>query len=345
MRKEKASYAWGLVVLLFLVVGYFFFLYGEKSEETKKEGPIRIGVSLYRFDDTFISGIKKEIENYVKLYEKEHKIRINLEILDASGSQILQNKQIDRFISLKYDVLLINPVERTDASTIIDKVLRAKIPMIFFNRQPVEDDMNRDESLFYVGSAPKSAAVLEGKILVDAYQRDKSSLDLNGDGFVGYILLEGEPSHQDSLVRTEWSTKTVKDGGVPIIKLAGGVANWDRNQAAALMETWLKKYGDEIELVLSNNDDMALGAIDALEGIGRAGIVKVVGIDGTAAGLEALEEGKLLGTVANDSSEYARALIEIAIAKHQQRSLPQDIEKKVRKGKYYYTEQFSVTKE
>lgn len=326
-----------------LILSVILFLYGEGKEKGDKNGPIRIGVSLYRSDDTFISGIKREIENYVKIYEKEHKIRINLEILDASGSQIIQNKQIDRYIALKYDVLLINPVERTDASTIIDKALRAKIPLIFFNRQPVEDDMNRDEGLFYVGSDPKAAAVLEGKIIVDAYKKDSSSLDLNGDGFVGYILLEGEPSHQDSLVRTEWSTKTVKNGGVPIIKLAGGVANWDRNQAAALMEGWLSKYGDEIELVLSNNDDMALGAIDTLESVGKAGKVKVVGIDGTLAGLEALKKGNLLGTVANDSSEYARVLIEIAVAKHLGRSLPQEIEEKVIKRKYYFTEQYSVT--
>lgn len=338
-------YSIGIFSMVILCVLFFaLFWYGEGKEKNRRNEPIRIGVSLYRFDDTFIYGLKKEIEDYVKAYEKNKKVRINLEISDAAGSQIIQNKQIDRFISLKYDVLLINPVDRADASTVIDKVLRAKIPVIFFNREPVEDDMNRDKELFYVGSDPKTSAVLEGSILVEAYRKGQRNLDLNGDGFVAYLLLEGEPSHQDSLVRTEWSTKTLKDGGVPIIKLAGGVANWDRNQAAALMEGWIKKYGDEIELVLSNNDDMALGAIDTLIANGKTGRVKVVGIDGTEAALEALKEGQLLGTVANDRKEYAKAMVEIAISKHTGMKPPKEIEEKIIKGKYYYTRQFSITK-
>ena len=90
-----------------------------------------------------------------------------------------------------------------------------------------------------------------------------------GDGTVSYVLLEGESSHQDSLIRTEWSIQTLKDGGVPIERITGGIANWERSQASALMEQWLDEYPGEIELVIANNDDMALGAIDAM---GRAGV-------------------------------------------------------------------------
>ena len=129
-----------------------------------------------------------------------------------------------------------------------------------------------------------------------------------------YVLLEGESSHQDSLIRTEWSVQTIKDQGVPIEKLTGGIANWDRNQASALMEQWMKEYPDEIELVICNNDDMALGAVDAID---RENIMKkiaVVGIDGTPAGLEALNAGKLLGTVSQDINAYADAVFKSALA-------------------------------
>ncbi|MFR4578709.1 MAG: hypothetical protein ACLT76_02770 [Clostridium fessum] len=71
---------------------------------------------------------------------------------------------------------------------------------------------------------------------MDAYQENPGSLDLNEDGTVGYVMLEGERSHQDSLIRTEWSVQTMRDGGIPLEKLTGGSANWDRSQAAALME-------------------------------------------------------------------------------------------------------------
>ena len=146
---------------------------------------------------------------------------------------------------------------------------------------------------------------------MDGYRENPGKLDLNGDGVVSYVLLEGESSHQDSLIRTEWSVQTLKDGGVPIEKLTGGIANWERSQASALMEQWLEKYPGRIELVICNNDDMALGAIDAMERAGMEGIA-VVGIDGTTPGLAAVESGKLMGTVAIDRAQYAGAILTIA---------------------------------
>ena len=155
--------------------------------------------------------------------------------------------------------------------------------------------------------------MLEGQILVDAYRKNPSTLDRNGDGVVSYVLLEGETNHQDSLIRTEWSIQTLKDGGVPIRRITSGIANWERNQASALMEEWLSDYGDEIELVICNNDDMALGAIDAIKRAGiMAGTIKLVGIDGTPAGQEAFREGKLFGTVESDREAYAKRIFDTA---------------------------------
>lgn len=343
--KKKAVIITVLVLIVVIITGVVVFLFNKNSKETADKKTIRIGVSLYRFNDTFISSIKKEMENYVKYYEKGNKIKLNMEIVDAGGSQFTQNKQVDRFISLNYDVICINPVERADASVIIDKALAADIPVVFFNREPVEDDMKRSDKFCYVGADAKESAVLEGKILVDAYNEDKAILDLNGDGEVSYILLEGEASHQDSIVRTEWSIKTLKDGGVPIKKLAGDIANWDRNQAAALMENWAKKYGSEIELILSNNDDMALGAIDIIKNDKTFKNVKVVGVDATAPALESIKKGELFGSVSSDKPEYARAIIEFAISKATGDELPEDIKNKAVDGKYYNVSQYIVTVE
>ena len=282
---------------------------GDPQEEEKTS--IRIGVSLYRGDDTFINNIRSELEAKAKEYEQEKGIKVTLDIQDAKGSQNTQNNQVERFISLGCDVLCINPVDRMDASVIIDKAMTAEVPVVFFNRQPVEEDMDRWDKLYYIGVDAKETATLQGRMVVDLYREQPEAIDLNGDGVVSYVLLEGESSHQDSLIRTEWSIKTLKDGGVPIEKITGGIANWERSQASALMEQWLNEYPDTIELVVSNNDDMALGAIDALD---RAGIkgVNVVGTDGTVPGLEALENGKLLGTVSANKEIYGSAIIEIA---------------------------------
>lgn len=280
-----------------------------RNEEEKNS--LRIGISLYRGDDTFINNLCNIIEEKAKEYERGNGIKVTLDIQDAKGSQNTQNNQVERFIALDCDVLCINLVDRMDASVIIDRAMTAGVPVVFFNRQPVEEDMNRWNQLYYVGVDAKETAILQGKMVVDLYKAHPETIDRNGDGVVSYVMLEGETSHQDSLIRTEWSVQTLKDGGVPIEKITGGIANWERSQASALMEQWLLEYPDTIELVISNNDDMALGAIDALERAQVTG-VNIIGIDGTIPGLEALENGSLLGTVSANKEVYASAIVELA---------------------------------
>lgn len=306
------------------------------NQKDEQKTSIRIGISLYRGDDTFINNIRSEIEDKAKDYERENGIKVTLDIQDAKGSQNTQNNQVDRFISLGCDVLCINPVDRMEASGMIEKAIAAKVPVVFFNRQPVEEDMNRWDRLYYIGVDAKETAMLQGQMVVDLYQENPSAVDLNGDGVVNYVLLEGESSHQDSLIRTEWSIRSLKDGGVPIEKITGGIANWERSQGSALMEQWLMQYPDTIELVISNNDDMALGAIDALERA-EAGDVNVIGIDGTTQGLEAVKSGKMLGTVSANKEIYASAIVELAAGCALGRETPKEYP--LVDGTYYWAPQ------
>ena len=308
----------------------------------EKKNAIRIGVSLYRADDTFISNIRAELEKRAKAYEQETGIKVTLDIQDAKGNQYTQNKQVERFVSLGCDALCINPVDRTTSSGIIDPAMAADIPVVFFNRQPVEEDMDRWDKLYYVGADAKESAVLEAEIVAEQYEKDPAFLDKNGDGVISYVLLEGESNHQDSLIRTEWSVQTLKDRNVPIEKVTGGIANWERSQASAMMEQWLSSYPDKIELVISNNDDMALGAIDAMERAG-ANRIRVVGIDGTTPGLDAVKSGKMLGTVSSDKSGYADAIFTIAASAGLGEPIPEKIS--LNGEKYYWTRQNHVTKE
>ena len=328
--------AFGLLVACGLLSGC------QAGREPEKKNALRIGVSLYRADDTFIGNIRTELEKKAKKYEQETGIKVTLDIQDAKGNQYSQNKQVERFIFLGCDALCVNPVDRTTSSGIIDPAMAAEVPVVFFNRQPVEEDMDRWDKLYYVGADAKESAVLEAQIVADQYTKDPASLDKNGDGVISYVLLEGESNHQDSLIRTEWSVQTLKDCGVPIEKITGGIANWERSQASALMEQWLLAYPDKIELVISNNDDMALGAIDAMD---RAGInrIRVVGIDGTTPGLDAVKSGKMLGTVSSDKSGYADAIFTIAAPA----GLGEPISEKIglTDGKYYWTTQNHVTKD
>lgn len=318
-------------------------LSGCKAGKTQnKKTAIRIGVSLYRSDDTFISNIRSELEKKAKAYEQQTGIKVTLDIQDAKGNQYTQNKQVERFLSLGCDALCINPVDRTTTSGVIDAAMAANVPVVFFNRQPIEEDLNRWDQLYYVGVDAKESAALEAGIVADRYKKDPAFLDKNGDGFISYVLLEGESNHQDSLIRTEWSVQTLKDLHVPLKRITSGIANWERSQASAMMEQWLTDYPDQIELVISNNDDMALGAIDAQERTGTRSLC-AVGIDGTTQGQAAVRNGKLLGTVSSDKSGYADAIFTIAASAGRGESIPESIT--MEKGKYHWTKQNIVTKE
>lgn len=325
----------GRIFVCMIVAGLLLASCQGVGKEDQKSS-LRIGVSLYRADDTFINNLRSMMEEKAKEYEREKGIKVTLDIQDAKGSQNTQNSQVERFIALECDVLCINPVDRMDASGMIDKAMTADVPVVFFNRQPVEEDMNRWDQLYYVGVDARETAVLQGEMVVDLYGRHPEAVDLNGDGVVSYVMLEGETSHQDSLIRTEWSVQTLKDGRVPIEKITGGIANWERSQASALMEQWLAEYPDTIELVISNNDDMALGAIDALERAQITG-VNVIGIDGTTQGLDALKNGSLLGTVSANKELYASAIVELAASCALREALPEEYP--LVDQKYFWTPQ------
>ena len=338
--KKKYSLIAVLLVAVILVLGCLFFQ-NRSHEEKEEKKTLRVGVTLYRGDDSFINNLCGKMEEKAKAYEKETGVKVILDVVDGKGNQNTQNSQVDRFISLGVDVICVNMVDRSAASYIISRAMEGDIPVVFFNREPVEEDMNRWEKLYYVGESAKESAVLQGNILVDAYKKDPATLDLNGDGKVSYVLLEGETSHQDSLIRTEWSIQTLKDGGVPLEKITGGIGNWEKSQGSAWMEKWLDEYPDEIELVISNNDDMALGAADALERKKITRPIKIVGIDGTPQGIEGLSSGKLFGTVQCDSDEYANVVFQIAAAA----GLGQNVQEIVslEGGKYYNCRQTALT--
>lgn len=334
--KKKLWCAFAVLAAAVLAAGCLVWSRGAEEKRQEKRA-IRLGVLLYRGDDTFISNVRQALEEQAKLYEQETGIKVVLNIEDAKRNQITQNSQLERMIALGYDALCVNIVDRSMASTMIDDAMAADVPIVFFNREPVEEDLRLWEKLYYVGADAKESAVLQGNIVAALYEQDPSAVDVNGDGKVNYVLLEGESSHQDSLIRTEWSIQTLVDGGVPLEKLTGGIANWERSQASAMMEQWLEQFPGEIELVISNNDDMALGAIDAIERLEIQEPIHVVGIDGTPQGIQALERGMLLGTVQSDRTEYARAVFTIAAALALDENPGDYVE--LKDGKYYWSHQ------
>lgn len=282
----------------------------------RQDDGLRIGVALYTQDDTFISIVAQDLEQLTREEESRTGQKITLLISDSRSNQTTQMDQVDRFLARGCDVLCVNIVDRTAAAVIVDKAAAEGVPLIFFNRQPVAEDIRRWDQTYYVGASAPESGTLQGQLVLDAWRDGRERLDRNGDGVVQYVMLEGEPGHQDALLRTEYAIKAITDGGVEVERLARDTANWNRAQAAARTRQWLEEFGEQVEVILSNNDDMALGAIDALSETDRPleDWPLIVGVDATAPALEAVASGQMYGTILNDAQGQARAMLDLALA-------------------------------
>ena len=283
------------------------------SFDAKQNKTVRVGVSIYDAYDTFIAGMASDMNEWAKEKEKETGQAILLDIVSAGGSQLAQNDQIAKFIDKGYDVVCVNPVDRTDTSVIIDKAKNAGVPVIFFNREPVAEDLNRWEQLYYVGANAEQSGSLQAQLVINALlDRPRfSRIDRNGDGVIQYVILEGEIGHQDALIRTQVSIETIQQAGFAIEKIGDEIANWNRNQADSKMSVLLDSYPTQIEMVIANDDDMALGALDAVQHKG-ADLPLVVGINGVDEALEMVKMKKLEGTVYNDAKGQADKIMQLA---------------------------------
>lgn len=308
MSKRKMQAAG--VTLVLCLLG----LCGCGVHRTEMTDNVYVGVTCYSQSDTFISELNTCFKEKLKSFD-ENDYEIMVTVQDAAGSQKTQNDQVEELIEMGCNVLCVNLVDRADPSEIIDLAKEHDVPIIFFNREPVAEDLRQWEKLYYVGADARESGVMQGELAVDMLQ-ENPKIDRNRDGRIQYVVIEGEPGHQDSIIRTENAVETLKNADIKLEKLSYQIANWNRAQAQNRMEQMSSQYRNRIELVLANNDDMALGAIDAYEklNVTESAYPVFLGIDGTDVGLEAVVDGKLAGTVYNDKEGQAAAMAELAVA-------------------------------
>ena len=270
-----------------------------------------IGACIYKYDDTFMTNVRRAM-----LTEAERAGQV-LDVVDSQNRQPLQNDQVDTHISKGVKALIINPVDRTAADPLMQKAKAEGLPIVFMNREPYPEVMAAYDKIWYVGAKAEESGTQSGQIIAD-YFKAHPEADKNGDGKIQYIMIRGEQGHQDATLRTEYSTKAMKEAGFEIVELGSDTANWDKVQATDKMKGFISAVGiDNIEAVLANNDDMALGAIEALKAEGYnmgdpKKYIPVVGVDATAPALEAMSKGEMLGTVLNDADNQGIAAVKIA---------------------------------
>jgi len=278
------------------------------------------------------------IYNSADEYMADFEMRIKAEVVrkdfvvktfDGQNSQIIQNDDINQMLEAKVPLMILNPVDRLSVYSIIEKAKLKGTKIIFINREPLKQDMELSDSIYYVGADAVESAQLQAQIIMTLFGGDPKLLnenDKNGDGIIQAVILKGELGHQDAEARTKYVIDTLSAAHYKVEVLEVSIANFDQNQGKLAMDHLLDVYGDRIEVVISNNDAMALGAITSLTNKGyfvdanndafidhkREKWLPVVGIDGLDPAIKKIEEGYLYGTVFNDSQKMAEAIVELA---------------------------------
>jgi len=312
------------------------------TEPVKEKERIKVGITMYNEFDPFTENIRHNIEDYLIKYQEQYGVEITSTVAYAGKNQVMQNDQVRDFIEKGYDVLCVNLVDRTDSSVIIEAAKAANIPVIFFNRELVEDDLKRFDKFYYVGADPEESGRLQGEIVIEALENKMDEIDLNHDGVIQYVLLEGEPGHQDAIVRSRVSVETITDAGYQMERLGDEIANWDIQQARTKMISLLQGYPRQIELILANDDNMALGAVEALNEYGVQYMPLIVGVNGQEDALDAVDSELMLGTVLNNAQKKGKIIAEMAVCLAMDTKFPDEIQ--LENEKYYYVPYEKITK-
>ncbi|MFV9511251.1 galactose/glucose ABC transporter substrate-binding protein MglB [Tepidibacillus sp. LV47] len=304
----KKFFAVVMVFSLILTMAACGISTGSNASSDKASEMPKIGVAIYKFDDNFMSFVRRAVETSAKG-------KAELILNDSQNNQSTQNEQVDMMIAKGVKALAINLVDPQAAPTIIAKAKAANVPVIFFNKEPDASVLKSYDKAWYVGTTSSESGVIQGKIIVDAWKANKDKWDKNGDGKIQYVLLKGEPGHPDAEARTKYVIDEIKAAGIGVEQLELQTGMWDSVKGKELMDAWLAKHGDKIEFVISNNDAMALGAISSLKANGYFTgdkYMPVVGVDAIPDAIQQIKAGTMLGTVLNDAKNQGQATFDLA---------------------------------
>ena len=253
------------------------------------EKPIVIGVSLLNLSNEFIYMMNQIMD------AKAEELGVTLIVNDAQRSAEKQVRQIENFIVQGVDAIILNPCESEASSPAVEKALAAGIPIVNV------DSETRATPTSFVGSHDEESGIMAMNYIVEK---------LGGQGNV--VMMHGYMGQAAQIKRDQGARQVLAEHpGLNL--LAEQTADWDRAKAMSLMENWIQSYGDKIDAVFAQNDEMGMGALIALEQAGLKKNVVLVSVDAIADALQAVKDGRLDATVFQDAQGQADGAVEMAV--------------------------------
>jgi inositol transport system substrate-binding protein len=258
----------------------------------------KIGVSMDKFDDNFLTVLRNSMAEYAKTQPG-----VTLQIEDAKDDVSKQLSQVQNFIANGVDAIIVNPVDTSATGAITKAAADAGVPLVYVNREPIDVDKLGPKAAF-VASNEAESGTLEAKQICKL---------LGGKGNI--LVIEGVLSNQSAVQRTKDVHEVLSTPDCTGIKVvAEQTANYDRTQGQNLMTNWLSK-GMQFDAVVSNNDEMAIGALQAMKSAGVDTKKAIVGgIDATQDALASMKAGDLKVTVFQDAAGQGKGAVDAALA-------------------------------
>jgi inositol transport system substrate-binding protein len=261
-----------------------------------------IGVSMALFNDNFLTVLRNGM-----IRQAEAMDEVDIQVEDAQNDVAKQLDQINNFIASGADAIIVNPVDTSATQAMTDAAEAAQVPLVFVNREPINVDSLPDDQAFVASDERESGALETREVCRLLAEAGKSEADI-------YIMM-GELSNQAAVQRTQDIQDVIDAGecGVTLNVIDKQTANWQRNEAQDLMTNWLST-GQPFDALISNNDEMAIGAIQAMKasGISMDDVV-VGGIDATQDALLAMAAGELDVTVFQDAAGQGAGALDAAL--------------------------------
>ncbi|MDQ6434336.1 sugar ABC transporter substrate-binding protein [Mesorhizobium sp. LHD-90] len=260
-----------------------------------------IGVSMALFDDNFLTVLRNGMVEYGKTLDG-----VNLQVEDAQNDVAKQLDQIKNFIASGVDAIIVNPVDTSATQAMSDAAAAAKVPLVYVNREPINVDTLPDNQAFVASNEQESGTLETQEVCRLFKEAGKTEAHV-------YVIM-GELSNQAAVMRTKDIDDVIATPECSFIKIIDKqTSNWRRDEAQNLMTNWLST-GTKFDGVIANNDESAIGAIQAMKaaGIDMKSVV-VGGVDATQDALAAMQAGDLDATVFQDAAGQGKGSVDAAL--------------------------------
>ncbi|MFL0166444.1 MULTISPECIES: galactose ABC transporter substrate-binding protein [Clostridium] len=288
------------------------------SPNTTNNNPVKIAVFLLDTDELFLSHFSESLQRI----EKENENKVQFTVFDSERNQGTENDNITKALDQDFNLFVIEPVtfKLEELKNTFDMIRQKNIPFILLTSpsRQVSNFAKEYPRTIIIGGDDEQSGIMQGKLLINEWNTNKTYLDHNKDNIVQYVILKGSVSDPAADARSKYPIQTLNEAGIKTQAISSNSCNWDKECARDTIESIILTQNGKTEMIIANSDDMAVGAVEALQKYGynkgnKSKYIPVVGVGGLPEATELIKQGSMTGTVIQDPLDYANAVYSIGM--------------------------------